>query len=395
LQYGIISQYATGVILFLYLERAFMEKGLNKFSFFLNKDLTYSYDALTGTLNRQTMVAYIEYLLKEKTPFSLWLFDIDNFKAVNDSFGHMVGDKVLKSLSKYIVETVDGRGVVGRYGGDEFLMVMEGVTDYDDVWTIGHTINLNIGSIKTDDISSLFITVTMGVSRCPRDASTFEELFTLADKALYRGKMKGRNCFIIYLPEKHNNIDISKAHKSKYTSMYLCSRVFTCLDGPYSLEEAIVTLIKQSTSYFMLDHICIETQNGMYFEVINKLAKYKQFKHIELEKIEKLVNNIGLCTINKVDTLKSEVVGDIASDFKAQNLSAVLYCKIASHGKTFGYLRVDMTDTARIWQRDEMDIIVVTANAIALNLYYQNKTIEDLQNTPISIVGNDDENNNK
>lgn len=121
--------------------------------------------------------------------------DIDNFKNTNDTYGHQVGDKVIAQMARYFVKMADNKGVVARYGGDEFIMVFEGVDDYKDVWNIGHDINMRIGGIVFEGIPNIAITVSMGIARYPLDASTLKDLMSVADKALYRAKTKGRNCY--------------------------------------------------------------------------------------------------------------------------------------------------------------------------------------------------------
>ncbi len=129
-------------------------------------------------------------------------------------------------MARYFVKMADNKGVVARYGGDEFIMVFEGVDDYKDVWNIGHDINIRIGGIVFEGIPNIAITVSMGIARYPIDASTLKDLMSVADKALYRAKTKCRNCFIIYLPEKHANISLKKERDKQQTQMQLCYTLF-------------------------------------------------------------------------------------------------------------------------------------------------------------------------
>ena len=79
-------------------------------------------DELTGVYRRDVIVQYVDFLISENKPFSFAILDIDNFKYVNDDHGHLFGDEVLKAVAKKIQEEVENIGVVGRYGGDEFLI---------------------------------------------------------------------------------------------------------------------------------------------------------------------------------------------------------------------------------------------------------------------------------
>ncbi|MGN0818093.1 MAG: GGDEF domain-containing protein [Candidatus Coproplasma sp.] len=365
-----------------------LEEIVRNFEYFSKKNLNHSCDNLTGLLNRETIIGYVNHLLRKKIPFCLAMVDVDNFKTVNDTFGHKTGDKVLAATAHYIRDKIGTDGVVGRYGGDEFIIVLEGITEYKDIWEIGHRINMDIASIKLEGLTGLSITVTMGISRYPLNACTYDELLELADKALYRGKMKGRNCFIIYLESKHKDIDIKATREKSYSSMHLCSSVFNYLTETEDLVESISSLVKHLVAYYMFDHVSIELQNGINFQVVHALAKQKEFKHVNYESLRALMNNTGFAQFNKVADLDDKDYGNLAvREMKEQGIISAFYARISVYGKEYGYIRVDMTDTVRIWQRTEMDVIIIAANAIALLLYYQNKTLEDIPPQPVITIG--------
>ncbi|MGN0815077.1 MAG: GGDEF domain-containing protein [Candidatus Coproplasma sp.] len=365
-----------------------LEENVRKFDYFSKKNLSHSCDSLTGLLNRETIIGYVNHLIKKKTPFCLAMVDVDNFKTVNDTFGHKTGDRVLAATAEYIVEKIGEDGVVGRYGGDEFIIVLEGISEYKDIWDIGHRINMGIAAIKLEGLTGLSITVTMGISRYPLNAGSYDELLELADKALYRGKMKGRNCFIIYLESKHKDIDIKASRDKAYSSMHLCSSVFNYLTETEDIVESISSLIKHLVAYYMFDHMCIETENGLNFQVVHALAKRTGFKAVGYEQLRTLVNNNGFVQFNKIADLDDKDYGNAAVlEMKRQEISSAFYARIAVHGKEYGFIRVDMTDTVRIWQRAEMDVIIISANAIALLLHYQDKNLKDIPLQPVVTIG--------
>ena len=94
---------------------------LDQFEYFKDLDLSYSLDSLTGILNREALTKYAQWLCDNGKEFTFFLVDVDNFKNVNDTYGHLVGDVVLKQMSDYFVKMSGKRGVVARYGGDEFI----------------------------------------------------------------------------------------------------------------------------------------------------------------------------------------------------------------------------------------------------------------------------------
>lgn len=364
---------------------------LKKIEYFKNRDLSYSFDSLTKVLDRQTMVDYINHLTQKGSEFSLFLVDVDNFKNVNDTYGHPVGDLVLKHTAEYLVAKSDGKGVVGRYGGDEFMIVFDGVVQYEEVWNYGHEIDINIGGLVFGGAPNISITVSMGIARSPLDANTYEELLTVSDKALYRAKTKGRNCFIIYLPEKHANISLMQERDKKLTSMQLVFNVFNSLTANgEDIGTAINTLFRSLVSHYMYDHICIEARNGLNHGVSYALSRKFDFEHLDFDLINGYMNPIGYISLNYTSTLNANAFMELSKEFKKQEIISALYCKISAYGKDYGFIRIDTVSTVRIWQNSEIAIIMAAANAIGMMLHYQNKTLEELPKVEHSKVGGEE-----
>ncbi|MCR5733955.1 MAG: GGDEF domain-containing protein [Lachnospiraceae bacterium] len=173
-------------------------------------------DPLTGVLSRSYSMKFVNHLIHDHIPFTFAMIDLDNFKFINDSFGHVCGDLVLKHVSKGLAEAAEGIGLVGRFGGDELLLVnlrdtdMEGKTSFFEKLYTGsealrHSIDFGIGSA--------LITATSGCATFPADADNFNDLFGLIDKMLYLGKGRGRDCFTIYKKDEHQDIEIAQIAK--------------------------------------------------------------------------------------------------------------------------------------------------------------------------------------
>ncbi|MGN0805477.1 MAG: GGDEF domain-containing protein [Candidatus Coproplasma sp.] len=361
---------------------------LENISYFKGKDLSHSFDSLTKVLNREAILGYIEWLIEKNHAFSIFLVDIDNFKNVNDSYGHAIGDVVLAQTAQYLVDTIGTNGAVARFGGDEFMMVWDNLSEYKDVWSYGHLLDMNIGGIAFEGIPNLAITISTGIARYPLNANSYKELLEVADKALYRAKMKGRNCFIIYLPEKHANISLQKERDKKLTAMQQVFNIFSALTAcGEDISSAVSTTFKSFISNYMFDHICLETHDGLNHSVVFTLSEKKDFTHIDYNKIEKTVNSAGYISVNQTMYLNSETYADIITEFKKQSISSTVYCKIAAYGKEYGFIRVDTISTARIWQNTEIAMLMYAANTIAILLHYQNKTLEELPQVAPEVVG--------
>ncbi len=152
-----------------------------------------SKDALTGTFNRRSLFEHLEgqwinYLEKEILVNCVML-DVDHFKKLNDNFGHAVGDQVLRDVSRTIQDAVDGRGFVGRYGGEEFCVVLSNM-GHDAASAIGESIRAAIESKLAEPYA---VTASLGVSCSQFGAPSYQLMLEQADLALYAAKHGGRN----------------------------------------------------------------------------------------------------------------------------------------------------------------------------------------------------------
>lgn len=347
--------------------------------FFKGQEMQYCYDTLTHVLNREMITSYLRYLIENKKPFTLCLCDVDNFKRVNDTYGHMVGDDVLSTFANLIMTTVGDKGIVGRYGGDEFMIILEGTTEYNDVWSVCHNINVSAGALQFENLEELHVTLTTGISRYPLDGSTYQELLGTADKALYRGKMKGRNCFIIYLAAKHANIMLNNDNDQGYNSMEMLARLFKILSVDRSIKESINSSLKFLSTSLMIHHICVDAYSGICDSVVNKLSQIKEFRHLDLEMLINHMNSSGLAFVNQRKTLQQIGKVEFYQALKNQGITAQCTVKIECNGFTYGVLRAEST-SGRVWQSYEMDLFVTTARIIGLLLYKANMTLDDIYN---------------
>jgi diguanylate cyclase (GGDEF)-like protein len=163
-------------------------------------------DGLTGILNKTNVVGKLrETLLPGKKgpgAVSIFLFDIDHFKHYNDTNGHLAGDDLLRGFGAMLTDTVREREFVGRYGGEEFLLVMPGVEKAQAVQAAGRI----RAAIEKHDFPFAEkqpggrVTVSGGVASWPNDATGVEALVRAADEALYEAKRQGRNRVIGYAP---------------------------------------------------------------------------------------------------------------------------------------------------------------------------------------------------
>ena len=156
-----------------------------------------STDELTGLLNRREMkyrsTLALEQAARSKQSVGLLVLDIDHFKKINDTFGHLEGDRVLKELGGLLKGFCRQTDFVSRFGGEEFLIMLPD-TNKSDTELFCQRLHKLIAQIKVGDIG---LTVSIGVSISAKDIS-FTSLFTQADNAMYQAKTLGRNRTELY-----------------------------------------------------------------------------------------------------------------------------------------------------------------------------------------------------
>ena len=173
----------------------------------LNKKLEkYAYyDFLTGLMNRKSFEDAAKRLLSKAKRgnliIGLMFIDLDFFKKINDNFGHHMGDKVLKEVATRLAVCIRKEDILGRIGGDEFLLLVE-VNDYSDINVIIKTVVDTLREPFKLDENSINITISIGVSFYPSDGLEYHELLEKADTALLRAKDAGRDRVLFYSETK-------------------------------------------------------------------------------------------------------------------------------------------------------------------------------------------------
>ncbi|WP_034328917.1 GGDEF domain-containing protein [Alkaliphilus transvaalensis] len=152
------------------------------------------HDGLTGLYNRETFDQLYNKIYKktqeEKSDFSILMIDIDNFKQINDCYGHQFGDRVLKNVADKIKQNVRKDDVVARYGGEEMIIILINI-DQAEAKVIAERIRTSIANLKTEGVT---VTISIGASNFKKDIPTDQDrLIYVADKCLYEAKTLGKN----------------------------------------------------------------------------------------------------------------------------------------------------------------------------------------------------------
>jgi len=151
-------------------------------------------DPMTNLLNRRGLSAVLDYFSTMRQPFSVLALDIDHFKRVNDTFGHDVGDEVIKHVARTLRHSARQTDVVCRNGGEEFLMLLP-ATSVEDARILAERVRISIAENWIDQVGN--VTLSVGIADWQPDGGAQEQSLKQADAALYQAKNAGRNCVMI------------------------------------------------------------------------------------------------------------------------------------------------------------------------------------------------------
>lgn len=235
-------------------------------------------DAGTDLLNKRAITNYARKLIESEPdyPVTIAIIDIDDFKLVNDGYGHMVGDEVINNVADIIKNAVEGKGISGRIGGDEMFIVMENLCTKEEIRSVLRTIRNNVEWMYANDDSKPAVTCSIGSATYPLDAKDYQSLFKLADKMLYLAKEKGRNRYIIYQENFHRDYVNGKGKArdtEEFFYKYRKNVVINDIVNDYCIQHIVSSqrVAEKIALTFGLGSICIYDINGGHY---NKYVLY-------------------------------------------------------------------------------------------------------------------------
>ena len=315
-------------------------------------------DPLTGILSRSYSVKFVNSLISENKPFTFIIIDLDNFKFINDTYGHNAGDKVLMSVTKGLAEYTDGFGLVGRFGGDELLVIDLKNTDTKDKTDFFENLYGNSQALRISvyfDNGAAFVTGTSGCASFPKDADNFTDLFALIDKTLYLGKNRGRNCYTVYEEDKHKDIEIHKIAKSGiFTNM---SRLKADVEKEKGFENKMKNAISDLAEMLQITDLYYVSKDGRMRAVLNK-----EFEGDASDIGEAFEND--LFAESTLDLIK-RYAPVFYDTLRTNGFETVLSVRIRKEDGICGYLVCAVKRSLRIWQENECAILYYLAELLS------------------------------
>ena len=323
-------------------------------------------DQLTGLYLKEDITNYAKRVIDDlRKKAAMAIIDIDDFKNVNDRFGHSTGDKVLRKCAAVIEEQLGNFGKAGRIGGDESYIVIDNFDNMETIKSILRGIKNNISEAFSDKSDGFHVTTSIGLSMAPTDADSFSTLYNLADHMLYLAKNKGKNRYIFYDPAKHGSVEdilqtgVDKIGIISRRGISRSEAVCQILDLMYrgkvfSAEDILNSIVK----YFGVERIMLfnKTDRSVVAQGGNILLENKavlgEDDYIYDERLDCYFND-DIMVVNNVKNFRTLNPG-IYESFLKQGIRSIMQHRITGrNGKEYviSYESVSSNDT---WHLEDM-----------------------------------------
>lgn len=335
-----------------------------------------------------------KYISKIEEPVicALYLIDVDNFKQINDMFGHLFGDGLLIDISTKLKTFFSSSDIIGRMGGDEFIVFEKNIPSVEYMKCMADKILDSFQTISIFDSDAQHITGSIGISLYPMDGITFTELYKRAASALYYSKTHGKAQYMIYSEQMIS--DSADSYKSEFSTtvesqeryenrslidLTMLANAIDILFDSRDLDPSIYLLLSLTASYYKLDRLNIleysenNTCINCTYEWTSKTSyQIKQtIQNLPIEEGKQyflfMTNSNGIFYTNDIEQWieqareKEEYQPYLA---KRNDIKALYQCGLASNGSYFGYLTAASCDGSFIWEKNIVDTLTLLSRLI-------------------------------
>lgn len=346
-------------------------------------------DMLTGLNNKVTTQSKIDQYISQMPAnerCALYIIDIDNFKQINDSMGHLYGDGVLKSISKLLCEIFPQPDIIGRIGGDEFIVFMNRLNSDGEIEEKVGTLLKRLPEIsRNGGDDKIKVSASIGVALYPEHGADFISLYEHSDSALYVAKDSGKNRFTIY-NDKQNGLSYVKTFEQpaitgtaeKFVQSFtdtFCKNVLDIIyeaDGLRSGLESIFAIVGRhynvSRMYLFEDSedglSCSNTVEWCNEDISPRKEILQNVPYSELNMHHNNFDSKGIFYCSSVD----ECGKDLYAASSKRSVRALLHCGIYNNGEFKGFIGFDDCNSNRFWTKDEIEILSYISKIICVFL---------------------------
>lgn len=365
-------------------------------------------DALTKLLNKDAARKQAEEYLNQFSQgisCALLIIDLDNFKQVNDQYGHLFGDTVLTKAAKEIRKMFRNQDIVARIGGDEFMVLLRGVSDRGLVQSRCERLLAIFRNTFRNGPQKLPISCSIGAALSPEHGRTYVELFQRADQALYQAKNQGKDGVAIYngtdtafASWKAGNTAVSARIDSDVQPgladsslvQYAFQRLYSSRDVDASVNE-LLALIGQQTNVSRVyvfenspdNRFCSNTYEWCNTGIAPEIDNLQNVSYeTDIPDYDKNFDEHGIFYVPDIETLPRNLYDILAP----QGIKSILHCAIRDNGVFRGYIGFDACDAPVVWTREQVELLTYFSEMLSVFLLkkrVQEKTdrhARDLQN---------------
>ena len=348
-------------------------------------------DSLTLLYNKQAARRNIEQYLERMRSgeqAAMLLIDIDNFKQINDTYGHLFGDAVLQESASELKRLFRSGDVVARIGGDEFLIFMKNIKSHENAVSRAEQIVESFCGIFRKELKERHPSCSIGITYCPDDGTTYEGLFRHSDDALYTAKRHGKNSYRIYGEtggeEVSSEINASAAAGTEieseqigaYMKKSLSEQVFRMLYDNKDLSVGITNVMALIGKYYEVSRTFLfefsenkERLSNTYEWCSDGIPSVRgQLQEMDTDKVfgdQEIFDEDGICFCSDITALPKQEY----SIFSAYSIKSILMCMIRIDGKNKGFFGISDCRIRRIWTKDQVAMLLAAAHIVAAFLY--------------------------
>lgn len=382
-------------------------------------------DALTKLLNknaaRQQAETYLSASAQSHRCCALFIIDLDNFKYINDRYGHMFGDAVLAQVAKEIKRLFRAQDIVARIGGDEFLVLMRGIANRNLVSSRCERMVEAFHNILRTQLRGDQLSCSVGVALYPQHGSSYSELFRRADQALYLAKDQGKNGYAIYDGENGPLRDAAKLHtavnapidsddQTSLSGSNIIRYAFRHLYESGDVETAIEELLAMAGRQMNVSRVYIFENSAdnrccsNTFEWCNDgIASEKEILQdlsysVSLPNLLGMFNEQGIFYCSDITTLPE----DLRDILAVQNVKSILLCALREGGVMRGFMGFDECRVTRLWNKEQINLLTFFSEMLSVFLLKHRtqdanvrrakdlSTLLDMQETEIYVMDPND-----
>lgn len=348
-------------------------------------------DTLTGLYNKVSAQERVEKILSDSRPADLsamMLLDIDDFKQINDRFGHLFGDAVLIEMSDKVAALFQGENIAARIGGDEFMVFMPNVGKESMAEQRAEELIESLRRLQ-ETMGGMAFSCSIGLSFTKGKDFAFQELFNQADRALYRAKAAGKNRYMRYRDEMGKGLVgcLAESQPDRRTVIesnqietwnlsHFITRAFDVLYDAPDFSQAVQSILELIGKTFSVSRVYVFENTGNRETCSNTYEWCNMGVSSQKERLQDVPyvmdgndyrnnfsrNDIFYC--QDVDKLS----GWEHSLFEGQRIRSTLQCAIRRGGVFQGFVGIDTCDIRRMWMNEQVEALTFASKLIAVCL---------------------------